>query len=63
MKHECDYCGHDFAKEPQPAHHCEPHRVVARTEARIMRWLRSYNDSPSRDQLADRIARGEHRTA
>jgi hypothetical protein len=30
MKHECQFCGHDFASEPQETHHCDPRKVRAR---------------------------------
>lgn len=30
MKHECEFCGHDFAKEPQPTHHCNPRHILER---------------------------------
>ena len=30
MRHVCEFCGHDFAKEPQTAHHCNPRHVLER---------------------------------
>ena len=32
----------------------------AEERARIVRWLKSYNDTHSRHALAERIERGEH---
>jgi len=30
MQHICEFCGHDFAREPQPAHNCDPLHVLDR---------------------------------
>jgi hypothetical protein len=27
MQHVCEFCGHDFAKDPQSTHHCDPGAV------------------------------------
>lgn len=27
MLHRCESCDHDFARDPQPTHHCDPQRV------------------------------------
>jgi hypothetical protein len=29
MQHICEFCGHSFAREPQPTHHCDPRKVLA----------------------------------
>ncbi len=30
MRQVCEFCGHDFAREPQPTHHCNPRHVLER---------------------------------
>lgn len=45
MKHECERCGHDFARDPQPTHHCDPVAVRERTVDAIARFVMAYDDS------------------
>lgn len=35
MNHECEFCGHDFGRAPEPTHHCDPAEVRKRTLASL----------------------------
>jgi hypothetical protein len=62
MQHVCEFCGHDFGKEPQSTHHCNPRHVLERIKlkprttvkrfsldlkARIERAARAFDDGGS----------------